>query len=86
MIMSSQDVVDKYNFYKAIFPGIRGGPLMLVIAAKALCFKEALSDYFVAYMMNVAHNALALCKALEARDINIVSGGPDNPLTLADFF
>ncbi len=84
MIMSSQEVADKYNFNKAIFPGIQGGPLMHVIAAKAVCFKEALSDDFKVYMKNVADNAQALCKALQARDIKIVSGGTDNHLMLVD--
>lgn len=84
MIMSSQEVADQYNFNKAIFPGIQGGPLMHVIAAKAVCFKEALSDDFKVYMKNVADNAQALCKALQARDIRIVSGGTDNHLMLVD--
>ncbi|MDE6320340.1 MAG: serine hydroxymethyltransferase [Lachnospiraceae bacterium] len=84
MIMSSQEVADQYNFNKAIFPGIQGGPLMHVIAAKAVCFKEALSDDFKTYMKNVADNAQALCKALQARDIKIVSGGTDNHLMLVD--
>ena len=84
MIMSSQEVADQYNFNKAIFPGIQGGPLMHVIAAKAVCFKEALSDDFKTYMKNVADNAQALCKSLQARDIKIVSGGTDNHLMLVD--
>ena len=84
MIMSSKEVADQYNFNKAIFPGIQGGPLMHVIAAKAVCFKEALSDDFKVYMKNVADNAQALCKALQARDIRIVSGGTDNHLMLVD--
>ncbi|MCM1266800.1 MAG: serine hydroxymethyltransferase [Bacteroidales bacterium] len=84
MIMSSQETADQYNFNKAIFPGIQGGPLMHVIAAKAVCFKEALSDDFKVYMKNVADNAQALCKALQARDIKIVSGGTDNHLMLVD--
>ena len=84
MIMSSQEVADKYNFNKAIFPGIQGGPLMHVIAAKAVCFKEALSPEFKTYMQNVADNAQALCKGLQKRDIKIVSGGTDNHLMLVD--
>lgn len=84
MIMSSQEVADQYNFNKAIFPGIQGGPLMHVIAAKAVCFKEALSDDFKTYMKNVADNAQALCKSLQARDIKIVSGGTDNHLMLVN--
>ena len=84
MIMSSQEVADKYNFNKAIFPGIQGGPLMHVIAAKAVCFKEALSPDFKTYMQNVADNAQALCKGLQSRGIKIVSGGTDNHLMLVD--
>lgn len=84
MIMCSQEVADKYNFNKAIFPGIQGGPLMHVIAAKAVCFKEALEPFFKEYMKNVADNAQALCKALQARGIKIVSGGTDNHLMLVD--
>lgn len=84
MIMSSQEVADKYNFNKAIFPGIQGGPLMHVIAAKAVCFKEALSPAFKEYQQNVINNAQALCKGLLARDVKIVSGGTDNHLMLVD--
>lgn len=84
MIMSSQEVADKYNFNKAIFPGIQGGPLMHVIAAKAVCFKEALSPSFKEYQQGVIDNAQALCKGLLARDVKIVSGGTDNHLMLVD--
>ncbi len=84
MIMSSQEVADKYNFNKAVFPGIQGGPLMHVIAAKAVCFKEALDPSFKQYMQNVADNAQALCKGLQNRDVKIVSGGTDNHLMLVD--
>jgi glycine hydroxymethyltransferase len=84
MIMSSQEVADKYNFNKAIFPGIQGGPLMHVIAAKAVCFKEALDPSFKVYMKNVADNAQALCKGLQERGVKIVSGGTDNHLMLVD--
>ena len=84
MIMSSQEVADKYNFNKAIFPGIQGGPLMHVIAAKAVCFKEALDPAFKEYQQNVADNAQALCKGLQNRDVKIVSGGTDNHLMLVD--
>ena len=64
MIMCSQEAADKYNFNKAIFPGIQGGPLMHVIAAKAVCFKEALDPSFKAYQQGVIDNAQALCKNL----------------------
>ncbi|MDE6747948.1 MAG: serine hydroxymethyltransferase [Lachnospiraceae bacterium] len=84
MIMSSQEIADKYNFNKAIFPGIQGGPLMHVIAAKAVCFKEALSPAFKEYQQGIIDNAQALCKGLLARDVKIVSGGTDNHLMLVD--
>ena len=84
MIMSGQEAADKYNFNKAIFPGIQGGPLMHVIAAKAVCFKEALDPSFKKYQQGVVDNAQALCKGLQNRDIKIVSGGTDNHLMLVD--
>ncbi len=84
MILSSKAVNDKYNFNKAIFPGIQGGPLMHVIAAKAVCFKEALSDEFRQYQKNIVDNAQALCKGLMDRGVRIVSGGTDNHLMLVD--
>ena len=84
MILSSKEVADKYNFNKAIFPGTQGGPLEHVIAAKAVCFKEALSDDFKAYQKQIINNAQALCKGLMNRDIKIVSGGTDNHLMLVD--
>ena len=84
MIMASQEVADKYNFNKAVFPGIQGGPLMHVIAAKAVCFKEALDSAFKAYQQGVIDNAQALCKGLMDRDIKIVSDGTDNHLMLVD--
>ena len=84
MIMCSQEVADQYNFNKAIFPGIQGGPLMHVIAAKAVCFKEALDPAFKKYQQGVVDNAQALCKGLQNRDVKIVSGGTDNHLMLVD--
>ena len=84
LILSSEEVAKKYNFNKAVFPGIQGGPLMHVIAAKAVCFKEALSDEFKAYQKGIADNAQALCKGLMNRGIKIVSGGTDNHLMLMD--
>ncbi|HBA51194.1 MAG TPA: serine hydroxymethyltransferase [Lachnospiraceae bacterium] len=84
MILSSKAVNDKYNFNKAIFPGIQGGPLMHVIAAKAVCFKEALSDDFRQYQKNIVDNAQALCRGLMDRGVKIVSGGTDNHLMLVD--
>ena len=83
--LAVEETAEKYNFNKAIFPGIQGGPLMHVIAAKAVCFKEALSDGFQRYMQQgVIDNAQALCKGLSSRDIRIVSGGTDNHLMLVD--
>ena len=84
MILCNQDAADRFNFNKAIFPGIQGGPLMHVIAGKAVCFKEALSDEFKAYQEQVVKNAAALAKALMARGFEIVSGGTDNHLMLVD--
>lgn len=84
MIMCNQAAADKYNFNKAIFPGTQGGPLMHVIAAKAVCFKEALSPEFKEYAGNIVANAQALCTGLKNRDLDIVSGGTDNHLMLLD--
>ena len=84
MILSSQEVADKYNFNKAIFPGTQGGPLMHVIAAKAVCFKEALDPAFKVYQQGIIDNAQALAKGLMDRGIKLVSGGTDNHLMLVD--
>ena len=69
---------------KAVFPGIQGGPLMHVIAAKAVSFKEALSDEFKTYQQQIVKNAAALANGLLKRGINLVSGGTDNHLMLVD--
>jgi glycine hydroxymethyltransferase len=69
---------------KTIFPGIQGGPLMHIIAAKAVCFKEAMSDDFKAYQSKVLENAQTLASALMDRGFNLVSGGTDNHLMLVD--
>ena len=82
MILASAESNEKFNFNKAIFPGTQGGPLMHVIAAKAVCFKEALQPEFKAYQQGIIDNAQALCKGLIDRDIKIVSGGTDNHLML----
>ena len=84
MILANQEAADKYNFNKAVFPGIQGGPLMHVIAAKAVSFQEALTDEFKTYQKNIIDNAQALCKGLMDRGIKIVSGGTDNHLMLMD--
>ena len=84
MIMCSEEMNKKFNFNKAVFPGIQGGPLMHVIAAKAVCFEEALKPEFKAYQEQIVKNAQALCKGLQKRDIKIVSDGTDNHLMLVD--
>ena len=84
LILSSEEVNKKYNFNKAIFPGIQGGPLMHVIAAKAVCFKEALSPEFKEYQEQIVKNAAVLADALMERGFDIVSGGTDNHLMLVD--
>jgi len=84
LILANKEAAEKFNFNKAIFPGIQGGPLMHVIAAKAVCFKEALSDEFKAYQKQIIDNAQALSKGLMNRGIKIVSGGTDNHLMLVD--
>ena len=82
LIMGKEEFAKKIN--SAVFPGTQGGPLEHVIAAKAVCFKEALSDEFKAYQKQIIDNAQALCKGLLSRDIKIVSGGTDNHLMLVD--
>lgn len=84
MILSSNEVNEKFNFNKAIFPGTQGGPLMHVIAAKAVCFKEALEPEFKEYQTQVVKNAKALCEGLKKRGVKIVSGDTDNHLMLVD--
>jgi len=84
MILCNQEAADKYNFNKAIFPGTQGGPLMHVIAAKAVCFKEALEPAFQEYQQQIVDNARALCGGLMDRGVDIVSGGTDNHLMLVD--
>ena len=84
MIMSSAEVAKQFNFNKAVFPGTQGGPLMHVIAAKAVCFKEALQPEYKVYQQNIVKNAKALCNGLLKRGINIVSGTTENHLMLVD--
>ena len=84
MILSSNEVNEKLNFNKAVFPGIQGGPLMHVIAAKAVCFKECLTPEYKEYQKQIVKNAAALCKALQERGFKIVSNGTDNHLMLVD--
>jgi len=84
MILSSNDVARELNLNKAVFPGIQGGPLMHVIAAKAVCLYEALQPEFKTYQENIIKNADALCRGLMNRGVNIVSGGTDNHMMLVD--
>ncbi len=84
LILSSEENAKKFNFNKAVFPGIQGGPLMHVIAAKAVCFKEALEPEFQEYGRRIVANCKTLCEGLKNRGIDIVSGGTDNHLMLVD--
>ena len=84
MILSSNEMNEKFNFNKAVFPGIQGGPLMHVIAAKAVCFREALQPEFREYQAQIVKNAKALCEGLKKRGVKIVSGDTDNHLMLVD--
>lgn len=80
ILCNDEEIAAKID--KAIFPGVQGGPLMHIIAAKAVAFGEALTDEFKAYQKQVVKNADALCKALTARGYDVVSGGTDNHLIL----
>lgn len=82
ILTNDEELAKKIN--KAIFPGIQGGPLMHVIAGKAVCFGEALKPEFAEYQKNVVKNAQALAKGLVERGFNLVSGGTDNHLMLVD--
>lgn len=84
MILCNHEAAEKFNFNKAVFPGTQGGPLEHVIAAKAVCFKEALSPEFKEYQEQILKNAQALCTGLINRGVKIVSGGTDNHLMLVD--
>ena len=84
MILSSAEAAEKFKFNKAVFPGIQGGPLMHVIAGKAVCLKEALDPSFKTYAKNIVDNAQALCTGLMNRGFDIVSGGTDNHLMLVN--
>ena len=84
MILSSNEMNEEFNFNKAVFPGIQGGPRMHVIAAKAVCFKEALQPEFKEYQKQILKNAKALCEGLKKRGVKIVSGDTDNHLMLVD--
>ena len=80
IILSSEEFATEHKLNKALFPGIQGGPLMHVIAAKAVCFKEALDPSFKTYAKNIVDNSKALCDGLMKRGFDMVSGGTDNHL------
>ena len=84
MILANQAAAEKYNFNKAIFPGTQGGPLEHVIAAKAVCFGEALKPEFKTYQAQVRKNAVALADALAKQGFKLLTGGTDNHLMLVD--
>lgn len=84
ILCRSAEFAKEINFNKAVFPGIQGGPLMHVIAAKAVCLKEALDDSFKDYAKGIVDNAQALAKGLMSRGFDLVSGGTDNHLMLVD--
>ncbi|MDD3251636.1 MAG: serine hydroxymethyltransferase [Lachnospiraceae bacterium] len=84
MILANQAAADKFNFNKAIFPGTQGGPLEHVIAAKAVCFGEALKPEFKTYQHQVRKNAAALADALKAQGFKLLTDGTDNHLMLVD--
>lgn len=84
MILANQEAADKFNFNKAIFPGSQGGPLEHVIAAKAICFGEALKPEFKTYQEQVAQNAQALAAALVKQGFKLLTNGTDNHLMLVD--
>ena len=82
ILTNSEELIKKFN--SAIFPGLQGGPLMHVIAAKAVCFKEALSEEFKTYTKNVIRNAKILAESLTKKGFKIFSGGTDTHLMLLD--
>ena len=82
ILTNSEELIKKFN--SAIFPGLQGGPLMHVIAAKAVCFKEALSEEFKIYTKNVIRNAKILAESLTKKGFKIFSGGTDTHLMLLD--
>lgn len=84
MILANQEAADRFNFNKAIFPGTQGGPLEHVIAAKAICFGEALKPEFKTYQEQVVKNAKALADALMRRGFELLTGGTDNHLMLVN--
>ena len=84
ILTNNEEIIKKIN--KTIFPGIQGGPLMHVIAAKAQCFYEALDPSFITYQEQVLKNIKALSDYLISKGMTIVSGGTDNHLILLDVY
>ncbi len=84
LILANKEAAEKFNFNKAIFPGTQGGPLEHVIAAKAVCFGEALKPEFKEYQQQVIKNAKALARALKEQGFQVLTGGTDNHLMLVD--
>ncbi len=84
LILANREAAEKFNFNKAIFPGTQGGPLEHIIAAKAVCFGEALKPEFTEYQKQVVKNAKALAEALQECGFTLLTGGTDNHLMLAD--
>ena len=84
IILSTAAAAEKYNFNRAVFPGIQGGPLEHVIAAKAVCFGEALKPEYKTYQEQVVKNARALAEELMKRGFKLISSGTDNHLMLVD--
>ena len=83
-ILATEEANKKYNFNKAVFPGTQGGPLEHIIAAKAVCFQEALQPSFKEYQRRLVENCAALAESLKKYGFHLVSGGSDNHLVLAD--
>ena len=84
MILANNEANDRFNFNKAIFPGTQGGPLEHIIAAKAVCFKEALKPEFVTYQKQIIKNAEALANAFQEKGFKLVTNGTDNHLMLVN--
>ena len=84
ILTNSEEIIKKIN--KAVFPGIQGGPLEHIIAAKAQCFYEALQPEFKEYQIQVLKNIKALAETLQTKGIPVISGGTDNHLILADVY
>ena len=84
VILSNNEINEKFNFNKAIFPGTQGGPLEHVIAGKAVAFKEALDPSFKEYQAQIVKNCKALANSLKNKGFNMVTGGTDNHLLLLD--